>query len=642
MDSSPLEERSPRQKARTSLTPETDDEAVYSTVTSFTAISKPQLARVSSSPREHRRNTGSVVSTAPTAESMPRPTSATIPRRRRRVIPWHKRFRKALVKFFKSLWCCAPSGQASDSEERVRVRIRRDSRGRTVIKTRLIGQEGDEEEEEEEAVVEDDEIEWGLSSGTYGRQRGNGVAMLDGPIGKDEEEIVKLKSQHENEELQEMDHVMRIFASALQTLPAELSQRYLFRGLLGYGGNGFVGEAVDRKDGTPVAVKFIGRERVGKEALITSDAYPYPVPLEAEILRIVEHKNITRFHALYSDEKFYMIVMERAAPLTWRLDEELGKESDRLSLNRPGANTPQRRTRIDETDLDLVPPPSDTPTPWTQSLSSVTTSTSRPRSGKPTHPGRMPSDSSLLSIDSRKPSGDPFIFPTGSREQSASAKLGSWTRKGSERSSLPPPSLPNKRLSAHSSQPSRSEPPTSIRHSMFGAEQPSIASLTRPRHCHAGDLYDFLTMYGRTPPAVQRHLFRQLVEAALALKKAGFVYLDFRGENVMVDDSLHVMLVDFGMSQPMLPAPPSVRPVSSASVASLKRQQQVYEVFEQYGTREASAPEILLGRGYRGMEADVWALGLILFLIATGGEEAFKSEGAAIGGAVPFPGYLDP
>ena len=258
MDSSPLEERTPREKARSSLTPETDDDAVYATVTSLTAISRPQLARVSSSPREHRRHTGSAVSSAATAESMPRPTIATNPRRRRRLIPWHKRFRKALMRFLKSLWCCAPSGQASDSEERVRVRIRRDSRGRTVIKTRLIGQEGDEDEEEEEAVVEDDEIEWGLSSGTYGRRRGNGMAILDEPIGKEDDEIVKLKSEHENEELQEMDHVMRTFAKALQTLPAELSQRYLFRGLLGYGGNGFVGEAVDRRDGTPVSYNRYG------------------------------------------------------------------------------------------------------------------------------------------------------------------------------------------------------------------------------------------------------------------------------------------------------------------------------------------------------------------------------------------------
>ncbi|KAJ3045725.1 hypothetical protein HDV00_007851 [Rhizophlyctis rosea] len=644
-------------KGRESATPEVDDDAVYATITSFTAISRPEAARVTSSPREHRRTVSSLGNGTPPPESMSRPSSISNTRRARRVVPWYRRLRRAIGRILKGVCCCGAAG-AADSEERVRVRIRRDSRGRTVIKTRLIGMEGEEDDDEEEAIVEDDEIEWGLSSGPYERQRMNGGKVLNGPSGLGpDDDLVKVKDK-DAEELAEMDHVMIIFANALQMIPLELSQRYLFRGLLGYGGNGFVGEAVNRKDGTPVAVKFISRQRIGKDSLITSDAYPYPVPLEAEILRIVEHKNITRFYALYTDDIFYMIVMERAAPLTWRLGDDPGKETDRSSLNRPGAHTPQRRTtRVDTTSQEpATPPPTDAPTPWAQSLPSVASNTTRPRSGRPTHPGRMPSDSSLLSTDSRQRPVEPFVFPTGTRDLSASTKAGSWTRDpstsakagswtrplSSDKTTLPNSpgtySILNKRNSGMS-QNLHPEPPASARHSMFGADQPPLTSLTRPRHCHAGDLYDFLTMYGRTPLNVQRHLFRQLVEAALALKQAGFVYLDFRGENVMVDDSLHIKLVDFGMSQPMLPPPPTPRPESVGGSSSVK--QQTYEVFEQYGTREASAPEILLGKGYRGPEADVWALGLILYLIATGGEEAFKSEAAAVGGAVAYPAFMD-
>ncbi|KAJ3291204.1 hypothetical protein HK104_006264 [Borealophlyctis nickersoniae] len=143
-------------------------------------------------------------------------------------------------------------------------------------------------------------------------------------------------------------------------------------------------------------------------------------------------------------------------------------------------------------------------------------------------------------------------------------------------------------------------------------------------------------MYGRTLPSVQRHLFRQLVQASLALRAQGFVYLDFRGENVLIDDALRLKLVDFGMSQRILPPPP-VMPTASTSSS----QKVTYEVYEQYGTREASAPEILMGKGYRGPEADVWAMGLILFLIATGGDEAFKSEADAISGNVPVVSDVD-
>lgn len=47
--------------------------------------------------------------------------------------------------------------------------------------------------------------------------------------------------------------------------------------------------------------------------------------------------------------------------------------------------------------------------------------------------------------------------------------------------------------------------------------------------------------------------------------------------------------------------------------------------FQRYGTIYMSAPEILTEHEFQGPEADVWALGLILFSMVSGGRDAFPA-----------------
>jgi serine/threonine protein kinase len=104
---------------------------------------------------------------------------------------------------------------------------------------------------------------------------------------------------------------------------------------------------------------------------------------------------------------------------------------------------------------------------------------------------------------------------------------------------------------------------------------------------------------------VYKPIFTQLMRAYQSMYRAGIAYLDFKGENILVmtgSDGLRIKLIDFGMARPTT------------------------QRFERYGTRFMSSPEILYGRGYKGPEGDIWALGLILYQMASGGRDAFVSE----------------
>ncbi|KAJ3212965.1 Protein kinase [Dinochytrium kinnereticum] len=547
----------------------------------------------------------------------------------------------------------------------------------------------------------------------------------------------------------EMETIMKSFTDALKGLPEPMTSRYRFKGLLGYGGNGFVADGVDAETGMELAIKFIPKSRISKESLVYSSNLDCLIPLEAHVLQSLQHPNIVTFIFFLQCDKYVYIGMEKAKKLTWRLGDD-----------QPGIVTVDSATGnlIEETDVDfalpqpaeavMVAPSTSIPRSFMEGghkraqslggvsvLGGVTTSSassivrngsirSQQRSSQ-THIGSLHRHV-LTAVSPSTPLPDSSVIPwqtsiSRRRQRSSIAQFGpsslgspgvveapspfslisseglttvtshadpsafhvasiSTLSKGEEpvayRITASPghvnaispdyvePIASNGKLvgpeeSHHPSSylsPIRTDnlgstvsfphpldenvsegivqsmvssqdysgttPRASLSATEVAKRNSSSFVLTRPRHSHPGDLYDFVTMYGVTPPAVQRHIFRQLVSAYAAIRAQGFVYLDFRGENVLIDDDLAVKLVDFGMAQREI-VPPSD------------------ELFLQYGTREASAPEVLRGEGYLGPEADIWALGLILFMIATGGDDAFKSESEALRGDIPFPSDLE-
>lgn len=96
------------------------------------------------------------------------------------------------------------------------------------------------------------------------------------------------------------------------------------------------------------------------------------------------------------------------------------------------------------------------------------------------------------------------------------------------------------------------------------------------------------------------------------------------------------------MSQPRLPEPEPAfniptstsQPSTIPSASTTPQSRNYITLFADYGTREFSSPEILLGRGYRGPEADMYALGRLLFILVSGGRTAFRNEQEVVKGDI--------
>ncbi|KAJ3160336.1 hypothetical protein HDU86_000670 [Geranomyces michiganensis] len=544
-------------------------------------------------------------------------------RRRQRKVPLWRRFRSLLMR----CWSFVCFSRSNSADEHVRVRIRRDN-GRTVVKTKLVGEAGffafdDDDDEDDNETEEEAWEEWephisdaryisgppvhrwstaspNASLGSFAKSNAHPQAVAGG------------LADCAAELYDEVDNVMHVFAKVLETIPVELSAQYLFTGLIGYGGNGFIAGALDRQTGAAVAVKFISKDRVPKGSLMISDAFSGVIPVEAEILRIVHHPNIVGFHALHVDEHFFMIVMEQVTNFL------------KTSIDDSGAPALRPVSTEETAILSIRSFGSADSIPLTQ-RQSITAPLPRPA-----QPARHPSRGSVQSrqlelgslpraLSSSSSAQSPAVKAQLAAPSDTAERIPSVSRPSPIRSntngSIPlrvPPSLPPPRQT--NGKPS--SPPL---------PQPTLSNLTRPRHGHPGDLDEFLYMYGPLHPLIQRRLCKQLISAYAHLANAGIAYLDFRGENIIVDREFSVRLVDFGMSQfldsPSVDAPQRRR----RWIARDSQQQQQQQRFAVYGTRPFSAPEILTGNGYLGPEADIWALGIIFYLIATGGIDPFAS-----------------
>jgi MAP/microtubule affinity-regulating kinase len=100
------------------------------------------------------------------------------------------------------------------------------------------------------------------------------------------------------------------------------------------------------------------------------------------------------------------------------------------------------------------------------------------------------------------------------------------------------------------------------------------------------------------PPDRVFCIFSQLVNVVKHIHTKGVVHKDLKLENILVDSDDRVVIIDFGFSRFFFPG----------------RQGLV----DGNGSLHYSAPEIWHLLPYEGPEVDIWALGVILYLLATG------------------------
>lgn len=130
--------------------------------------------------------------------------------------------------------------------------------------------------------------------------------------------------------------------------------------------------------------------------------------------------------------------------------------------------------------------------------------------------------------------------------------------------------------------------------------------------CTGGDLCELVRTKGRLPEAAARLVLRQLATALRFCHSHGLVHRDVKPENILFDrpagelyfytsaaqeaPRVHAKLADFGLSVGLKPG----------------------ETTSGYaGSHRYAAPEVIQGKAY-GRRADVWSLGVVLYVMLSG------------------------
>ena len=94
-----------------------------------------------------------------------------------------------------------------------------------------------------------------------------------------------------------------------------------------------------------------------------------------------------------------------------------------------------------------------------------------------------------------------------------------------------------------------------------------------------------------------RPIFKQVLETICYIHEQGIAHRDLKLENVLIDATNHIKLIDFGFSRFGNPGEMFQTPCGSPAYA---------------------APEVIGGQTYDGKAADMWSCGVVLFCLVTG------------------------
>lgn len=114
-----------------------------------------------------------------------------------------------------------------------------------------------------------------------------------------------------------------------------------------------------------------------------------------------------------------------------------------------------------------------------------------------------------------------------------------------------------------------------------------------------GEFFDYIATGGAFPENIARFYFRQLIDALDYVHTRGAVHRDLKPENLLFDANYNLKVADFGFAAPVD-----------------GRDGQGY-LRTKLGTESYMAPEINMKRAYSGASVDLFASGIILFIMLT-------------------------
>ncbi|CAB0013878.1 unnamed protein product, partial [Nesidiocoris tenuis] len=112
-----------------------------------------------------------------------------------------------------------------------------------------------------------------------------------------------------------------------------------------------------------------------------------------------------------------------------------------------------------------------------------------------------------------------------------------------------------------------------------------------------GEIFDFMVKNGRISEREACKIFHQIVAAVSYCHSRNVVHRDLKAENLLLDANMNIKLADFGFSNNF---------------------EQGKMLMTWCGSPPYAAPELFLGVQYDGPKADIWSLGVVLYVLVCG------------------------
>ncbi|KAL0281085.1 UNVERIFIED_CONTAM: hypothetical protein PYX00_002182 [Menopon gallinae] len=116
-------------------------------------------------------------------------------------------------------------------------------------------------------------------------------------------------------------------------------------------------------------------------------------------------------------------------------------------------------------------------------------------------------------------------------------------------------------------------------------------------YASGGEIFDYLVANGRMSEDEARRIFHQIVAAVSYCHRKNIVHRDLKAENLLLDPNMNIKLADFGFSNHF----------TEGKMLSTW-----------CGSPPYAAPELFEGKEYDGPKADIWSLGVVLYVLVCG------------------------